>query len=128
MKVTRRNDGTIVITKHPTNAGKIETAIEDVRKHLARLRVICEDRTTDAFPHEVVRSMVAKCEYIRENIMDIAVDEALVASATETKSVSGYFEARLQALLDEEAIFQRKKECFREFSAMLQNLKNNHFM
>lgn len=126
MKVTRR-DGKIVIVKHPTNGDEIEAAIEDVRRQLTRLRAVCEDRSTEAFPHEVVQAIVERCEYVRENTMDIAVDEALIASATETGSVSAYFEARLQALLDEEAAFNRKKECFRAFSSMLRSLKDSHF-
>lgn len=127
MKAFRKNENTIVIQRHPNASAKVEAAILEIKRLLLGLRACCEDRSSEAFPHELVEKMVKRCEDAKATIDDLPVDEEYVEMVLRTKDVVGYFEKKLIALAADEAAFARKKECFSSFAEMLENVKKEYF-
>ena len=127
MKATGNPKGKITIRRHSCTGRIIEQFILEMRKSLQRLKAVCEDRSSEAFPHDTVRCIVDRCEDVRNNIEDLEIDAEYISAVTETKDVCGYFEEKLDALEMERRVFTEKKASFGKFRERLQKVQEEHF-
>ncbi|KAI4291627.1 hypothetical protein PAPHI01_0901 [Pancytospora philotis] len=127
MKAYEKDKQIIAIQRNPTNREEMEEKILGIRDSLAGLRAACADRNTEDFPHETVQRIAALCSEIRQEIMDVPVENEYLERAVLTRSVPGYFEEKLNGLREEEAAWKRKKAAFKRFSEKLRILKETHF-
>lgn len=117
MKAFRR--GNKIVFSRNEDYKEIEQTVQALSRDFERLKSICEDRTTEAFPVEVVRRIIEKGSNLKGMGMDIEIPEDYMKFMVEEKDVLRYFEGVINKADEEMRKYEKKTRHLREFAEML---------
>lgn len=117
MKAYTRGDR-IVISKNEEYK-EIEKLINQLYVEVDKLKMACEDRTTEDFPVDVVRRIIGKCNMLRNKGEDVKISDEYLNFMYENKSALEYYQSIIDNIENEKSNFIKKTEYLRKFSEML---------
>lgn len=108
----------IVFTKNE-DYKELEKTIQFLSKDFERLKSVCEDRTTEDFPVEIIKSIVKKTNQLATKGKDVELTLDYVNYMMQEKDALKYFENILEKVNEEEEIFEKKKNYLKKFASLL---------
>lgn len=98
---------------------EIEKNIQLLSKDFEKLKNICEDRTSEEFPVEIIKRIIEKIIVLEKSGKEIEIPENFIQFIKQEKNVLKYFEMIVNKAKEEEMKYKRKIENLKRLSEQL---------